>query len=248
MSRSISIGCQSLALGVPRGLIIVGLLCCQLGAQRPYERHHLVDANMAPGLAAQAALLADPSLQGFVQPVRVIVPNQARLEIGGNGAFSPCHSARITVGLQIGPVYRFKVTDIPGHPGVELFPSIEILGRLHAPEGLAERFPIQVNVLQDDLDKAIEGSFVTKVIYLENPDNAFPHRHVEDHQPYFDILPSEDPMRAAERLGRPLAILRVGSRVPTSQPNDQGFDFNTSAPTLIENIEVLSRRPGPLVR
>lgn len=215
-------------------------------AQRPYERHNLVDAKMAPGLAAQASLLSNPQLSQVVQPVRVIAPNEARLEVGGNGGFAETHSARVTVGLMIGPVYRFKVTNIPNHPGKELYPSLEILGRLHAPPGLENKFPIQVNILQDDLERAIEGSMVTKVIYLEDPDTAFPHRHVEDHQPYFDVLRNEDPLRAAERLGRPMAILRMGSRVPTGQPDDQGFDFNTPMPTILEEVEVVGNLPQPI--
>jgi hypothetical protein len=228
------------------GLIGICWLTSAAHAQRPYERHNLVDSRMAPGLAAQSSVLADPRLAQIVQPVRVIAPNQARLEVGGSGGFSETHSARITVGLMIGPVYRFKVTNIPNHFGKELYPSIEVLGRLHAPPGLEEKFPVQVNILQDDLEKALEGRMVTKVIYLEDPDTAFPHRHVEDHQPYFDVLRNEDPLRAAERLGRPMAILRMGSRVPTGQPNDQGFDFNTPTPTIIEEVEVLGNLPQPI--
>jgi hypothetical protein len=228
------------------GLFCVVLLANQANAQRPYERHNLLDSKMAPGLAAQASLLSDPRLSQVVQPVRVIAPNHARLEVGGSGGFAETHSARVTVGLMIGPVYRFKVTNIPNHPGKELYPSIEILGRLHAPPGLEDKFPIQINILQDDLERAIEGSMVTKVIYLEDPDTAFPHRHVEDHQPYFDVLRNEDPLRAAERLGRPMAILRMGSRVPTGQPDDQGFDFNTPTPTIMEEVEVVGNRPQPL--
>jgi hypothetical protein len=226
-------------------LLGFGLVTTNLFAQRPYEGRHLVDGNMAPGQAAHGSLMADPSLLGFVQPVRVIVPNEARLEIGNDGAYVPCHSARVTAGMMIGPVYRFKVTAIPGHPNVELFPSIEILGRLHPPLGLETKFPIQVNLLQDDLDRAIQGSMVTKVVYLENPDTAFPHRHVEDHQPYFDLSPNEDPIRAAERLGRPMAIVRIGSRIPTSQPNDQGFDFNSPAPIMLDDAEpLIGNRPN----
>jgi hypothetical protein len=213
-------------------------------AQRPYERRNLVTSNMAPGLAAQTAVLSNPCLADFVQPVRVIAPNEARLEVGGSGGYTQTHSARVTVGMMIGPVYRLKVTQIPNHPTRELYPSIEVLGRLHTPLGLEEKFPIQVNILQDDLDRALEGSMVTKVIYLEDPDTAFPHRHVEDRQPYFDVFANEDPLRAAERLGRPMAILRIGTRVPTFQPNDQGFDFNTPTPTIIEEIEVLGKLPG----
>jgi hypothetical protein len=36
------------------------------------------------------------------------------------------------------------------------------------------------------------------------------------HQRYFEVGPQEDPLYVADRLGRPMVILRMGSRVPES--------------------------------
>ena len=119
------------------------------------------------------------------------------------------------VGLQIGPVYRLQVTDIPNNPGVEIFPTVEVIDRLYPPPGLALRFPIPIELTQDELELAARGMFVTRVIYVEDPSIALPIRQTKDgEQPWIEAPPGEDPLVAADGLGRPVAILRIGGRVP----------------------------------
>jgi len=209
-----------------------------LSAQGLNKRHYLMDGNMAPGLAAQSFLVADPTLIHHVQPVRVVLPQGTLLEVGsGTGEYTAV-IPKATMGMMIGPVYRFRVANLPDYPGKELYPSIEILGRLHPPVGMEHRFPIEIHLDQGDLEVALRGSLVTKVIYLEDPDVSFPQRHREGEQPTIDISIHEDPLRAAESLGRPMAIVRIGSRVPTYQANDQGFHFNAFAPTMLSHEEI----------
>ena len=78
--------------------------------------------------------------------------------------------------MQIGPVYRLQVTDIPNNPGVEIFPTVEVIDRLYPPPGLALRFPIPIELTQDELEMAARGTFVTRVIYVEDPSIALPVR------------------------------------------------------------------------
>lgn len=222
------------ALRIIISCAIIFLLAHQAVAQRPYERHSLIRGDMPPGLAAETYRLTNPEALTFhVQPVRIIAPDGARVEVGIEGAFVETDSSRVILGMSVGPVYRLKVTRIPRHFGRELYPSIEILDKLNPPEGLESKFPIQVVISQDDLEQALEGRMVTKVIYLENPETALPQRHSEGSQPFFDVGGGEDPLRAAERLGRPMAILRVGSRLPTYTEDDQGFGFHGPAPIMI---------------
>lgn len=220
------------------GSAIMLMLAQSAVAQSLYEGQSQIRSDMPPGLAAESCRLANPQALTFhMQPVRLIVPEGAHLNIGINGAFVETHSSRVTLGMSVGPVYRLKVTRIPRHFGRELYPSIEILDRLNPPPGLESKFPIQVVLSQDDLQQALEGRMVTKVVYLENPETALPHRHSENSQPYFDVGGGEDPLRAAKRLGRPMAIVRVGSRIPTYTDDDQGFGFNGPSPIMIAQPE-----------
>ncbi len=55
---------------------------------------------------------------------------------------------------------------------------------------------------------------VMKVIYLEDNQIADPVDTSGNPQRVLDLRPSQDALQTADRLGRPVAILRIGSRVP----------------------------------
>ena len=76
-------------------------------------------------------------------------------------------------GMLIGSVYRVKVTNIAGHEGLEVYPTIEVIDRLYPPIGQETRFPIPIDITQEELELALSGRFVTRVIYLEDPEHAF---------------------------------------------------------------------------
>ena len=184
-------------------------------------RHNRVRSDMAPGLAAERYRKADPDLATVIQPVRIITPRETTVSVLSNGSVLTAAQSKTTVGLAIGPVYQLKVSGLNLHESVELYPSIELLGRLYPPRGMENRFPIEIQITRDDLLQVIDGSMVTKVIYLEHGDMVIPHRHSPDHQPGFDVSANEDPLRASQSLGRPMAILRIGSRVPLNgNPTD----------------------------
>jgi hypothetical protein len=139
---------------------------------------------------------------------------------GGSSTWQP---SGLLVGLQIGPVYRFSVGDIPNHPEVELFPTIELIDRLYPPAGLALRYPIPVELTQDELELAADGAFVTRVIYVEDPHQALPvAQHRDSDQRWVEAPPGEDPLVTADRFGRAVAILRLGGRVPSNAGSDAG--------------------------
>jgi hypothetical protein len=74
------------------------------------------------------------------------------------------------------------------------------------------------------LDLAARGAFVTRVIYIEDPHQALPvARQANDEQPWFEAAASEDPLIAADRQGRPVAILRIGGRVPNAAETSGQF-------------------------
>jgi hypothetical protein len=118
------------------------------------------------------------------------------------------------MGLMIGPVYHLQVTSIPFQEGYEVYPTVELINRLYPPEGSKIRFPIPIQLTQEELEMALSGRFVTRVIYLQDSASALGQRADPDLQDYFETPANEDPLHVADRLGRPMAILRMGSRVP----------------------------------
>ena len=239
VASAATLGLAVLSVSVLSTTQVVGQTGPSNGYRQTYQprNHELTRGDMAPGVVADIARMSNPKLEGHVQPVRVITPIGSRVGIRTSNGYVQTNASKTSVGLTVGPVYRFKVTDIPNKPGVELYPSVEILNRLSPPAGLENEFPIQVLITQSDLEEAIEGRMVTKVVYLESPETALPHRHLPDKQPYFDVGGGEDPLRVAERLGRPMAILRVGSRIPMPSDAGERFGFSAPSPTILPDPE-----------
>jgi hypothetical protein len=84
------------------------------------------------------------------------------------------------------------------------------------------RFPIPIELTLEELDLAASGRYITRVIYLEDPRTALPVAEDPQQQRYYEIDSSLDPLHVADRIGRPMAILRMGSRVPTEADLAEG--------------------------
>jgi hypothetical protein len=89
------------------------------------------------------------------------------------------------------------------------------------------RFPIPIELTQPDLELALAGRFVTRVIYLEDPQHPVP-AHDGGTQLWFDANPGDNPLHVADSLGRPVAILRIGGRLPLDpQQPDAAFMYGS---------------------
>jgi hypothetical protein len=148
--------------------------------------------------------------------------------------YSAAASNDVLVGMQVGPVYRLQVTGVPNNENIEIFPTVEVIDRLYPPPGLARRFPIPIELTEDELDLAARGAFVTRVIYVEDPQHTLPiARRTNEDQPWMEAPPGEDPLVTADRNGRPVAILRIGSRMPSAGQMQAGF--NAAPPFVLLN-------------
>lgn len=176
-----------------------------------HSMHHGV---MPPGAIGSLQLERGGPLPGYFQPVQIKAPAGVVIAMAENGTFGEAETAPIRVGLLIGQVYRFRVMNIPLNPGAELFPTIEVVDRTYPPAGLEYRFPIVVELSHDDIMTALSGKFITKVIYLEDPELAVPTGNPEGAQPSFDTAPGQNPLDVADGVGRPVAILRMGAILP----------------------------------
>ena len=185
-----------------------------------HSMHHGV---MPPGAIGSLQLERGGPLPGYFQPVQIKGPPGIVVAMAEGGSFSQEEMAPIRVGLLIGQVYRFRVMNIPLNPGAELFPTVEVIDRLYTPVGQEYRFPIVVELSHDDIMMALAGKFLTKVIYLEDPELAVPTGHPQGEQPSFDIAPGQNPLEVADEVGRPVAILRMGAIRPAQvgQPDMQ---------------------------
>jgi hypothetical protein len=219
------------------GLLGLAILACLTSgraadAQSP-PVHWLHAGAMPPGAIGSSRLLRDGPLSGYFQPVRIRAPKGARISLAEEGGFSETDSSHVLAGMQIGSVYRFRVTDFGSEPGQAVFPTVEVIDRLYPPAGLALRYPIPVELTNEELELAARGNFVTRVIYLEDPNQALPTSQKDGEQPWAEAPQGADPLVVADELGRPVAILRIGGRVPSAN----GAGCGQSAPQLVRYEE-----------
>ena len=187
---------------------------------------------MPPGAIGSLRLHRGGPLSGYFQPVEIRAPEGARISLAKEGGYSQPQASRALAGMQIGSVYRLRVTDIPNLPGEEVYPTIELVDRLYPPPGLATQFPVPVQLTESELQMAAQGMFVTRVIYVEDPSQALPvAQAADDDQPWTEAAPGDDPLVVADQLGRPVAILRMGGRLPTERGG--GGEFACGAPRAI---------------
>lgn len=237
------------------GFLLTASVAIQASAQQPV-RHELIRGDMPPGEAARFYQQADPTLIGHMQPVQLVAPADTTIEVGdAASSFGQSQASQMTVAMGIGYVYRFKLSNFPqpDAAGQTLYPSIEVIGKLSPPQGLENDFPIQVVVTRQDIDIALAGRMVTRVIYLEDSRGTLPHLHTEGAQPSVDVRSGQDPLRAAQQMGRPMAILRMGSRVPMPGEIAEWFTFGVAAPRVLPNprpanLAGLSERELKIVR
>ena len=220
-------------------LLYVALICITTvfalptAAQEPSslrDRHFRDSGLHPPGQVGQGLLSRGGPIPGYFQPIEVRAPQGTQLAFVANGQFGPSLLAPTKAGMLIGAVYRMKITHIPGLEGVEVFPSIEVINRIYPPRGLEAKFAIPIHLSLREIKKATQGLFVTRVIYLEDPTNPIPVDEPIGRQRTLDIRYTEDPLHVADKLGRPVAILRIGSRSP--QLNAQTNRFMFSSPPI----------------
>lgn len=113
--------------------------------------------------------------------------------------------------FQQGAIYRLKLTNIPDRPGVELYPTLEIAPVTPRTDAYLSHSPIPVQFTDEDLDQVLAGNFVTKVIYL--PDPEFQDLALAGVETLVStrLDPGVDPIAEADRRGSILAILRIGN-------------------------------------
>jgi uncharacterized repeat protein (TIGR01451 family) len=194
-----------------------------LPAAAPIAMPPSMEGPASAGDAAVAGPEAGaPMLPPDVQVVRFNGPDGAKLDVLGP-ATEPVPvgdgQGLATVGLHVGVGYRLRLSNLPNRPGVHLFPVVEIVGHLHRPEGIDPgKFPIRINFTDIDLDDAIDrGRLVTQVVYLEDPELALPMNLPKGETPSATLSPAEEPLRVGAALGRVMAIVRIGGRLPMDE-------------------------------
>lgn len=208
-------------------------VCSPAFAQFPSaDRYYPLDHTVRPGVVGQwnESIHNVRVQRGPVfQPIRVEMPVEADVTIYDGPSRRPIElgtPAQAT--LMVGPVYRLKISNLKDLPGVELYPSVELIDRLHPPPGRSAAYPVPIGFTEQELQFAMDGRLVTKVVYLEQPNRAYSASTAEATTPRL-AMRGENALQLADERGRPMAIVRLGGRLPDIHDREADF-FGMGAP------------------
>jgi hypothetical protein len=189
----------------------------------PYGQFQPLNQNLTPGTAGQWAALAGKGRGNWSQPLKITLDGGGDVTVyHSRPVQQTTHKSPAQIGVRVGHLYRLKVSNMPDLPGVEIYPTIEIIDRLHPPVGKKHDFPIPVYIDRDDIESAITGNLVTRVVYIEQPQLAAPFA-LDSSTRVRTLLPAQNVLAQADRYGRPAVIVRVGGRLPSVHGERSAF-------------------------
>lgn len=120
-------------------------------------------------------------------------------------------------------IYRLKLSEIPNRPGLELYPTLEVVPCNGKTSTFLSHSAVPVNFTDEDFDQVASGNFVVKVIYLPDPQfqdlAATGLAEVVSSQ----LEPGVDPIHEAQRRGSILMVVRLGN-IDLEAPNTPAMD------------------------
>lgn len=195
----------------------------------PYGQFQPLNQNLTPGTAGHWAALAGKGGSHWSQPLKITLDGGGDVTVYHSRPIrETTHKSPAQLGVRVGHLYRLKVSNMPDLPGIEIYPTIEIIDRLHPPAGKKHDFPIPVYIDRDDIDSAISGNLVTRVVYIEQPQLAAPFA-LDSSTRVRTLLPAQNVLAQADRYGRPAVIVRVGGRLPAVHGESAAF-YGTGGP------------------
>ena len=120
-------------------------------------------------------------------------------------------------------IYRLKLSDIPGRPGVDLYPTLEIVPANFKTDAFLAHSAVPVYFTEEDLDAVAGGNYLVKVIYLPFPQYADVANTGPDEVVSTRLEPGADPIAEACKRGSILAVVRVGN-IDLEVPNTPSMD------------------------
>jgi len=206
-----------------------------------------------PGMGAPGAVAAVGALAGGAPApypvqrteVRFTGPNGMRVSWyaptpDGRPGFGPTYlEAPGRYNFLQAAIYRLKLSDIPNRPGVELYPTLEVVPANAKTATFLAHSAVPVTFTEEDFNQVAAGNYLVKVIYL--PDPQFQDLAVTgvDEVISTRLEPGVDPIAEAHRRGCILAVVRMGN-IDLEAPNTPAMD----APSMYAPRQPILTAPG----
>ncbi|MCE9562790.1 MAG: DUF11 domain-containing protein [Planctomycetes bacterium] len=161
---------------------------------------------------------AAPVIPAPLVAAKFLAPKGVRVTAFPGSPLGRMFDVPTVLGLRPGFVYRFALGNLPGEPGKTLYPEVELRGVLVPRPGMKYMdYPIPLLFSPSDIDRALSGNLITKVIYLEDPEKAIPAEASADAPIEIPEDTEKLALKAAFDNGRLMAIVRIGNRKPSPE-------------------------------
>jgi uncharacterized repeat protein (TIGR01451 family) len=148
--------------------------------------------------------------------VKVVVPEGAKTTWYPSTPHAFSTASGVTVGLRPGYRYRLEVGGVGENKNATIWPSIEVRGALIHRQGMnVADHPIPLILTEEDMARVLEGRYLSKIYFLEDPDKAINGPVPLGVPLEFSAASEEEAMKEARERGRMMIIVRFGERLWT---------------------------------
>jgi len=120
-------------------------------------------------------------------------------------------------------IYRLKLSNIEGRPGLEVYPTLEVVPANPKTDAFLAHSAVPLEFTNEDFDQIAAGNYVVKVIYLPDPQfQEIAATGIEEISST-RLDPGTDPIVEALRRGSILLVVRMGNmdqEAPNTPPID----------------------------
>jgi hypothetical protein len=200
----------------------------QAGGMNPVGPPGLPEQPLAPGMGVPPGVVAGVGaltsplgagghgnggmpVQAQRTEVAFVGPQGMQISWYTPGGFAGALTAPARYNFLQGAIYRLKLSRLPNRPGMELYPTLEVVPANAKTVAFLAHSAVPVAFTNEDLDQVAAGNFLIKVIYL--PDPAFQDIAATgpDEIVSTRLEPGVDPIAEAARRGSVLMVVRVGN-------------------------------------
>jgi hypothetical protein len=167
----------------------------------------------------------------------------------GSGFTAPMVQAPGRYNFLQASIYRLKLSNIRGRPGLEVYPTLEVVPANPKTAAFLAHSAVPIEFTNQDFQEIIEGKYLVKVIYLPDPQFQELAATGIDEIISTRLEPGADPILEAQRRGSILLVIRMGNvdqEAPNTPPLDSGCVSQAPMTDLPPGAVPLPAVAGPL--
>jgi hypothetical protein len=141
-------------------------------------------------------------------------------------------------------IYRLKLSNIANRPGLELYPTLEVVPSNAKTDTFLAHSAVPVAFTDEDFDQVAAGNYIVKVVYLPFPQFQDLATTGPDEVVSSRLEPGADPIAEACRRGNILLVLRLGN-IDLEAPNTPPMNAPSAYPMRNAQPPAMPQGMGP---